>query len=230
MKRIIFMCMVLSALFLSCKNEFETNQIEISYENTSLRNNFRKGLENSNSDLSRSINEDSENSVEYKFPEGITPAEFLLENNLISQNTAKYIQSVESIIIDKTLTIEDTVLQIEQIELDAKSVLKEDEYTAFLNFSEMSIASLDYYSNLESTDRGLFSWLKEKSNNICNAVVSGALGAVVGGILYASASAVVIWPGITVAGFVFGAVTVGASSAWAGFLSGDYILKFHRGF
>ena len=37
MKRIIFICMVLSALFLSCKNEFETNQIEISYENTSLR-------------------------------------------------------------------------------------------------------------------------------------------------------------------------------------------------
>lgn len=68
----------------------------------------------------------------------ISSAEFLLEQDLVSEATTYYISLVENVIDDETLSVEESISSIEKIEMQAKTCLTTEAYAAW-NSDKISI-------------------------------------------------------------------------------------------
>lgn len=219
MKKFIIFAAAMAVLFSGCSNLTEERTASsngFSSETTearSLRSQFKSALEANGKSSARGIisQNEEENSEFLELDDDMSSAEFLLEQGLVSETTAYYISLVENVIDDETLSVEESIFNIEKIELQAKNCLTAEEYGCFLNYAEMANAAMDYYSGDIGAQRGLGSWIRKKAKNIRNAAISGALGAVVG-----------FWT----SGNLIGALSVGASSAFAGWNSAKISLKF----
>lgn len=227
MKKFCIFLTILSGLLFGCSDLLETTNLKnesfsIENENSNkLRNEFRIALENKNVSRSRnsSLLDTDEASLVFELPSDTTATGFLIENNIISDKSEKYFYEVETVINSDTLSIEEIISNIESIEKIAYSDLTSEEYNVFLNFSEMSIAVLEYYSDVNGTERSLKSWFKKNCKKIKCAAISGALGACVGAAVGSLTGGITI-PGVgTIPGGVVGAVSIGVSSAIAGWTS-----------
>lgn len=180
MKKVIIFFAILSGLFFGCSNISETdisNSESTSIESNNsnkLRNQFKTALENEIVSSSRNCAavDSEENSIIFELPNDTTATEFLIENGIISNKSEKYFYEVESVINNDSLSAEDIISNIENIEMSAISDLTSEEYKIFLNFSEMSIAVLDCYSEDNETNRSIKSWFKKNRKKIKCAVIS----------------------------------------------------------
>ncbi len=198
MKKVI-VCLMLTCVLFSCSNisnELETiKSSSSSYfsEQDSLRTKFRNQLElEMNKTDSRSFIEDSNSNVTLIITDEKSSADFLLKNNFISISVAEYINKVESILYDDMLNIDETFEKILNVENEAKIKLSINDYQSLCNYTEMSMAALDYFTNEYFSTRSFISWLKSNSKKILCAVVSGAVGAVVGGVIGTTTGTVTI--------------------------------------
>lgn len=218
MKKLIIFSVIFSAFLVGCSNFNDIETVGINNSNNSksnvLRTQFKKALENNAVSFSRSASSVTE-----------CNSEVLLENELISSVAAAYISKVENIINDESLSVEDTISNIEEIENDAKSALSEEEYEGFINFSEMSIAAIDYYTENDEAARSIGSWFRKKAKNICCAAISGAIGAFIGWKIGSTIGGITLPVIGYIPGGVVGAVSVGVSSAVAGWKAGGISIK-----
>ena len=231
MKKFIIFAAAMAVLFSGCSNLTEERTASsngFSSETTearSLRSQFKSALESNGKSPARGITSqnEEENSEFLELDDDISSAEFLLEQDLVSEATAYYISLVENVIDDESLSVEESILNIEKIEMQAKSCLTTEEYEVFLNYAEMANAAMDYYSEDISAQRGILSWaksrinslktsIKENKKKIRKAVISGALGGVVGWVLGGGA----------------GAVSAGVSSAYAAWNSDKISIQISR--
>jgi len=233
MKKVIIFFTILSGLFFGCSNISETdisnNERIFTEGNNSnkLRNQFKTALENEIVSSSRNCAsiDSEENSIIFELPNDTTATEFLIENGIVSDKSEKYFYEVESVINNESLSTEDIISNIENIEMSAISDLTAEEYKIFLNFSEMSIAVLDYYSEDNEANRSIKSWFKKNRKKIKCAVISGALGACVGAFVGSLTGGITLPVVGTIPGGVVGAVSVGATSAIAGWNSEKITIK-----
>lgn len=219
MKKFIIFAAAMAVLFSGCSNLTEERTASsngFSSETTearSLRSQFKSALEANGKSSAREIisQNEEENSEFLELDDDMSSAEFLLEQGLVSETTAYYITLVENVIDDESLSVEESILNIEKIEMQAKNCLTTEEYETFLNYAEMANAVMDYYSDDTEAQRGIGAWVsgkikgglkkvKDNKEKIRKAVISGALGAVVGF--------------VSRAGWI-GAFSMGASSAYA---------------
>ena len=108
---------------------------------------------------------------------------------------------------------------------DAKSALSEEEYEGFINFSEMSIAAIDYYTENDEAARSIGSWFRKKAKNICCAAISDAIGAFIAWKIGSTIGGITLPVIGYIPGGVVGAVSVGVSSAVAGWKAGGISIK-----
>lgn len=146
MKKFIIFATVMSILFSGCSNLTEdrtTSSNGYSSEATearSLRSQFKSALESNGKSPARGITSqnEEENSEFLELDDDISSAEFLLEQDLVSEATAYYISLVENVIDDESLSVEESILNIEKIEMQAKSCLTTEAYAAW-NSDKISI-------------------------------------------------------------------------------------------
>lgn len=123
--------------------------------------------------------------------------------NTLSIQALSLINLIDSIIENENFSIEESISKIEEAKQMTKS-LNEEEALYIELYADSASVALEYYSSLEETNRGLFSWFK-KNMRVIRAAVSGAMGAIAGAILgYAMG-------GYTTA--IAGAIACGGASA-----------------
>lgn len=230
MKKLIIFSVIFSAFLVGCSNFNDIETVGINNSNNSesnvLRTQFKNALENNAVSFSRSASSVTEcNSEVLEVAEDTSTSDFLLENELISSVAAAYISKVENIINDESLSVEDTISNIEEIENDAKSALSKEEYEGFINFSEMSIAAIDYYTENDEAARSIGSWLRKKAKNICCAAISDAIGSFIGWKIGSTIGGITLPVIGYILGGVVGAVSVGVASTVADWKAGGISIK-----
>lgn len=121
--------------------------------------------------------ENSDKNVEY-LNEDISSADYLLENNYISETAASYIRRIESA-IDNAGSKASFNEEVSAIETEAMENLSDSDLDSVMYYAEASKASADYWAEDDGEARFSFRKFRKRIKKI---IVSSSLGALVGGL------------------------------------------------
>lgn len=151
----------------------------------------------------------------------------LLENNLITDEGAKYISKIESILSEPLDSLEETQDAISQIEIQALSNDADENLCDFFSYAETAKSSLEFWcENIETLEdsndsniaRGAIgNWWKKYKHKIGMMAASDAAGAATGAVIGALIGTEILGPDGAAIGAIVGAIVVGAESSAEGF-------------
>lgn len=154
--------------------------------------------------------ENSDENVEY-LDEDVSGAEYLLENNYISETAAAYIKRIESA-IDSAGSKTGFNEEVSAIETEAMENLSDSDLDSVMYYAEASKASADYWTEDDGEARFSFRKFRKRIKKI---MISSSLGTLVGGFLGGVAT------GHSPIGIAAGAIGGCISSAKGAYDSGE---------
>lgn len=122
--------------------------------------------------------ENSDENVEY-LDEDVSGAEYLLENNYISETAAAYIKRIESA-IDNAGSKASFNEEVSAIETEAMENLSDSDLDSVMYYAEASKASADYWAEDDGKARFSFRKFRKRIKKI---MLSSSLGTLVGGLV-----------------------------------------------
>ena len=135
------------------------------------------------SETSVKESDETDENVEY-LDEDASGAEYLLENNYISETAAAYIKRVESA-IDNAASKAGFNKEVSAIETEAMKNLSDSDLDSVMYYAEAAKASADYWAEDDGEARFSFRKFRKRIKKI---MISSSLGTLAGGLVGGAAS------------------------------------------
>ncbi len=145
---------------------------------------------------------------------GETTADYLLKNNVVSEESAKYISRIENG-LSEDADVSDLVSFVSIVESEAIENLSDDDLESVLSYAEVTKATLNQLGDNGDSSRRIGKRFKKFIKVVVATAAGATVGAAVGIVSGAGVGSI---PGAVVGG-VIGGVTSGAATAASGDIS-----------